>query len=138
MGGVIYMVTTVLICCLYYFTKRFDISLDIYQYSNPFVIISSCGLLLWAANLKIKNFTIINYISGSAFAVYLFHQYPFDNRFFEAYSMVIYETFSGIWYLCVMLVYLIAVFLFAIILDQPRKWIWDMMHKGFYNIYQKN
>ena len=46
---------------------------NILYHSNIFVILTAAFLLIFFANLKMKNIRFINYISSSTFAVYLFH-----------------------------------------------------------------
>ena len=101
----------------------------IFNYINPFVIAAASFLLLTFANLPeiqnrlIRKFTL--WLGASCFAVYLFHvgtSYS-SNVFFNTVHTLFHKFPSPLDYL-VVLIFLIIVFLIAIILDQPRKFIW--------------
>lgn len=60
----------------------FELPIFTFSYINPFVIWTSIGILLQFQGIKIKSNKYINWISKSAFAVYIIHQSPFIARVF--------------------------------------------------------
>lgn len=97
-------------------------------YSNPFVIIGALFMLLWFSKCNIKNNTIINFIAKSSFAGYLFHANP--NIFLSYYKPMIenaYASYSGIIALLIISVIVLAWYSAGIIIDQPRRLIWNFI-----------
>ena len=120
-GGVIYMTTIVLNTVWFLMGHE-----GAYQYCNPLVILGSLGLLLFFNNLKINSNKIINWVAKSAFAVFLLHTNPnIGIPYFQKYVKILYNEHSGIDCLFMILILLILIYLLAIILDQPRKYLWN-------------
>lgn len=105
------------------------ISPILFNYINPLVIASASCLMVIFANMpaligKYKS-KIILWFSSSCFAAYLLHvgtTYS-SNAYFDAIRNI-YE--GQIWSIGLLWVgmFILFVFLLAVILDQPRKWIW--------------
>lgn len=125
------------LCCLFnalLYTLTVYFRLDvltsmIFNYINPLVIASSALLLLTFANMpdiKNKFFRIlILWLGPSCFAAYLLHVGTNLSR--NAYTEMmreLYDIFPGpigfVYAVCC----IIAIFLSAVLLDQPRKMIW--------------
>lgn len=123
-GGRIYIGCSILLTFIYIISKYVGSPLDVFMYANPIVVASSAGLVLWASDLKMKTNKTINFISKSAFGVYLFHLCPIATPYFT-YSRLIYNTYSGIEYLGLIFLFMLAIFAFSVLLDQPRKWLWS-------------
>ncbi len=128
MGGVVYLASVVLNTIGYiqqYYTHQ---SLPVLNYDNPLVILGALGLLLYFKNLEIGYSKVINWLGASSFAVYLFHGNPFIMRKVFIPSMqFFYENYSGLSCLVVMGAALAGIFLLAVLLDQPRKWLWKYL-----------
>lgn len=144
MGGVIYIISVLLLTGLFGIITIKDIQIQIYAYDNPLVICGAMGLILWASMLKIKYNRIINWVSSSVFSVYLFHMSPFTGYYYGHIFKKIYNSFSGIECLGVMLIMIIIVFFISIILDQPRKLLWKYIspklfqHKSSINLFNSS
>ena len=129
-GGLMYIGAAVINTLLYYATCMLGIPVDIYSYASPIVITGSLGLLLFFDRLKIKPDKTVNRIARSAFAVYLLHCNPAVMApVFKRYIMGIYEKTSGIECLGGILLFLMAVFCLSILIDQPRRWCWDLVSR---------
>lgn len=103
------------------------------SYANPIMIIAAAALTLLFGRLKIKYIPVINFISASAFAAYLFHYDPHILLdYFCKISQRIYADFSGLGCLGVELLFIVVVFIISVILDQPRKYLWNKINQLFF------
>lgn len=82
--GVIYLLSALCCAVTYYIFAKREISLQVFNYINPFVVIGSAALLILFSSVKIKHSKIINFISASSFAVYLLHTNPIYFRHFSS------------------------------------------------------
>lgn len=99
----------------------------VFNYTSPLVIIASISLLLTFYKMKFQS-RFVNWIAASSFAVFLFHGAPALNMiFFKANCVDIYNNFSGTMCLLYMFLFLIAVFICAVLLDQIRIVIWEKL-----------
>lgn len=103
--------------------KSFPV-IDMYSYINPLVILASVFLLLMFSRINLKS-AFINWTASSCFAVYLLHMNDnLRDRFFKVYIKQIYELYDGLICLIYIGIALIAIFFFAILIDQVRKYVW--------------
>ncbi len=128
-GGVIYIVSVFINVALYCLLSKTGAHQYIFNYTNPLVICGAAGLLLQFNVIKIKPNKVINWIAASAFAVYLFHSEPHIFPHFLSMIKATYISYSGISVILYILLELIGVFVIAILLDQPRKFIWKTISK---------
>ena len=131
LGGVIYFVS---VCCnalLFYMLVQLDITrFNVIAYSNPFVVMGATGLVMWVAQLKMQYSYWINFIAASSFAVYLFHtNFIVIESLYRPLMVSLYAKFDGLACILVMFVVLWVVFMLAVLLDQPRKWLWNIIWK---------
>lgn len=100
------------------------------SYVNPFCILSAVGLLCYFATISgnWKN-KAVNYIAGSAFAVYLLHANFALMPIFLEKAREIYQNNDGIQYFALIFLFLVAVFAISVLWDQPRRWLWIMIAK---------
>lgn len=104
------------------------------SYANPIMILAAASTLMLFANLKVRQSAVLNFVAASAFAAYLFHYDPnILQKHFCRISQTIFETHDGISCIVLMIAYLVIVFLIAILLDQPRKWLWKVIEKAFFS-----
>ena len=90
------------------------------------------GLIMWTGQLRIQSSRLINFIASSSFAVYLLHQNPtICDITFRPLMKSIYEHFNGPVCLAVEFVVLVLIFALAVLLDQPRKCIWNCLWRTF-------
>lgn len=117
------VVFTVTGFCANYFGGKY-ISDHLLYYNNPLVVMGSLSLLLAFDGMYFRS-RAINWLAASSFAIYLFHQNPnLSARYYIATVIDLYKHTDGI--ICILLIFLFMVFVacLAILLDQPRKWIW--------------
>lgn len=91
-----------------------------FNYTCPFVIISSVSLLLCFSKITFYS-KAINYIASSAISVYLFHQNHFINSKFREIAIQIFNNNGSITYFIMIFLYIICMFIIAVMLDQIRK-----------------
>lgn len=102
--------------------------IDSYAYCSPFVVMGAAGIIMWCAQLKIKYSKVINFIAKSSFAVFLFHTNPnIGEPVFRSLMQHFYNSFNGMTCLAVIFVILVLIFVLAVALDQPRKWLWNKL-----------
>ena len=92
-------------------------------YNNPLVILSSCCILSLFANMRLAYNKVVNYVAASMLPVYLIHDGGnVGAALFEMIGewWISLSTFSFFMHI---LLFIIVLFSFAILIDQPRKWL---------------
>ena len=108
---------------------RSTLLFKVFGYTNPLVIISSLSLLLYFSKLKI-NSRLINWLAASSFAAYLLHANPnIFSKYFASHIRLISSLFNGIDFSIVLLLYLVGVFISAVLIDQIRIFCWNKVCK---------
>lgn len=121
----VYPVATFASFVLFIILSRWEKGGFVLSYVSPLIIIAALALLSFFSNLKVRYSRFVNYVAKSSFAVYLFHTAPaMYVTGYLAFCHAIYDRFSGLKALVVMTLGLMLVFIIAIILDQPRKYLW--------------
>lgn len=110
--------------------RRFwGLPISIIAYTNPLVIGLGLYMVILFSKLKFQN-RLINWIARSSFAVFLLHtNYHICLPYFKNHINYSYSSFSGITCLVVISSYLITVFVIAVLLDQPRIYIYNKLIK---------
>lgn len=96
------------------------------NYTCPFNIAACAGLVMYVANLRPRHSRTVNFVASSVFAVYLVHcctGWATDE--YLKMARAIYDGHSGIGYLAVIVLFMTAVFLGSILIDQLRKILWN-------------
>jgi len=133
MGGVVYGLSIVCNSMLYIVLMFVIGKIHVFSYVNPIVIAGSVGLLIFFKNIKIAISPIINFVSASSFAVFLLHTNPnIGKPIFQPLIIYIYESTNGFTTLFEIAIVLIMVYILAIILDQPRKLLWQKIQMRFF------
>lgn len=122
---------------IYYFdasTGAFMFSGICLSYANPIMIVAASALILLFSRIKIRYNPVVNFISASAFAAYLFHHDPYIlTDYFCRISQMIYSDFNGIACIGVEMLFIIGVFMLSVVLDQPRKLFWSKIDSCVFN-----
>ena len=96
---------------------------------NPLVVISSVFFMLFFSKMNFQS-KAINYLSRSAFAVYLFH---LNTKIWDGFLETCYNTFtihkggSGI---VLVFCFLLVIYIVSILIDQIRLLCWKPIGKG--------
>lgn len=95
------------------------------SYASPFVILASISLLVLFTKFRFQS-KIVNQLGASAFAVYLIHVNSYV--MYPAILLpvrTIYSKLNALESAIIIPVYLIAIFLFCVLLDRVRQLIWE-------------
>ena len=109
----------------------------IFLYINPLAVLASVFFLLFFSKIELNNRTI-NYLSRSAFAVYLFH---LNAKIWDAFRDTCYDIYTsntGSSAFLLVFCFLVSVFIVAIIIDQIRLLCWRPVGKGLTVLLEKN
>ena len=128
-GGVVYLISVLVNVLLYYVLMKMDVQrIHTTGYVNPLVIIGAAGLIMWASQLRIRQSRLINSVALSSFAVFLLHMNPnISDSLFKPFMISLYERFDGVMCLIVEFLVLVLIFALAVLLDQPRKLLWNYL-----------
>lgn len=133
-GGMLYVVCTlgtVLLCVAYI---GYGGLLDPISYASPFVVGGALGLLLFTAKMKIGYSKVINWIGASSFAVFLLHGAPtIGEPIYKPLMQYLFNDNNELKCLLLMGVALLGIYFMAILLDQPRKWLWNLISSKYDN-----
>lgn len=98
------------------------------DYTCPTVILAALGLVMWVATMKPRVNGVVNFVAASCFSVYLVHICNEWTRFwYKAGARMIFDRWSGVEYFAVIIAYMLAVFVFAVGVDQLRKISWNLI-----------
>lgn len=113
---------------LYIIQVYSGVKLGVFSYINPLVVISSIFLFRLFSGLKLGYNYILNFIARSVFSVFLLNTqtYLFEHVF-KSTVKDIYYNYDGFVCLLMLFSYIIGFFIAAILLDQPRKWLWKAL-----------
>ncbi len=89
-------------------------------------------MVMWFSKINIQPNKTINVIAKSAFAAYLFHATPAiaQNIYFPIVNKV-YNLTDGLLSLLGIIAIILIFFSVGILLDQPRKWMWQKLSNRF-------
>ena len=131
-GGILYILTIAINTFIYYTLTIYHLPGNTYSYVNPFVIIGALGILGYFGSLHLKSNKLINWMAKSSFAVYLFHTNPNIVPMFKSVVVKLYDSFSGFECIGTISGLLILIFVIAILIDQPRRWLWTLLSKAIF------
>ena len=93
-------------------------------YNGPAVLLASALFFLAFRYMKFQS-RAVNYIAGSAFAVYLFHMHPLMRDNYARACRYLFNNFGTLEYIALIAAMIIGVFCFAVLVDQLRRELWD-------------
>lgn len=135
----LYFIVSILIAVLEFYRLQRDAEWHIIAYSSPLVIVSSVCLFLSFAKMELSHSRVINYISASAFAAYLFHYHEdILHRYYTEYISCWFATNDFLHFLLYTGSWILFIFVSAVCIDQLRIVIWAIFEKIVSNIPSKN
>ena len=127
-----FIISVVVMSVAYYLSAFFQLdylTVRILRYDQPLVIISALSLVVYFSKLDFTS-KFVNWVASSSFAVFLLHTNPnLCRQYFSPVVRWLYENNNGIGCLTQIFLFLVIVFIMAIILDQPRKYLWSKIEK---------
>ena len=101
----------------------------LFTYTNPLVIIQSLSLLLLFNKIHIQC-SWINWVAASCVAVYLLHANELVLRtYYAPFIHRLNENYSTLQFILLSFFFMVMIFAVAVLLDQPRKWIWTKISR---------
>ena len=97
------------------------------SYSSPLVIVGTVCLFMFFANLSISYNSIINWVASSMLPVYLIHEGGNVSHWYYSQIGTWIKELSINEFIIHTILLIIILFIFAILIDQPRKWIWKLL-----------
>ena len=129
MGGVLFICTVLINSGLQVICYK--VPLPVMVYDNPLVVLGALGLFLYFNGLHIKYSSFINFVAKSSFAVFLLHTNPnIGEPIYKPLCISIFESYSGVECLVAFLLLLMGIYVSAILLDVPRRYIWKRLSGG--------
>ena len=123
-----YILFSIMIVGIAILQIRYDFGRSLlWSYDSPLVLASSTCLFLFFSNLKVKYNKWINFLGASTLAVLLFHILPGSN--YSEFHKLIYNSMSGIQVIGFSAIVVVAYFIAAVLIDQPRKFIFNRLSK---------
>lgn len=89
-------------------------------YCNPVLVLSAASLFMFFVKLDIGHINVINWIASSVFAVFIFHTKEPVVGWLEEFNLAKLSTLPYFEYLSLMFVILVAIFMFAVLMDKLR------------------
>ena len=110
-------------------TLKGGITKSVYGYLNPIVMLQTIYLFLFFSKLKIGQIRGVNIAAASAFSVYCLHHHPYIEKVYDNFGKLInqYTSIS----LLLALGFFTSIYLFCMILDPLRQFLFERMVKGF-------
>lgn len=109
------------------------------RYTCPLNITASLGLIVYFANMKMRHNVLINFVAASVFSVYLCH--ICNNWTWNLYKATCQDAYYDMpttKYFIFIILFIIGVFLFGIIIDQIRKFVWNLIENTYcFNQFNK-
>lgn len=99
----------------------------LWVYNSPLVYASSICLFMFFCQLHISSSKVINFFAASAFAVLLLHMSLFAQ--YQNICKSIYCKYDGVVCIGITLCFILCVYLFSTIIDQPRKILYSLFFK---------
>jgi len=101
-----------------------------FNYNDPLAITAASGLILCFSRIEMRPNNAINFVAASAFAVYLLHCSPFA---FSTLFVPIIQASNSHLGLAGVILAIVVIYIMAIVLDQPRKWLWRIIVQKLFN-----
>lgn len=94
------------------------------NYTNPLTILGSCFLLLFFSRLNFQS-RVINWLAAGSLSVYILHQCLLVRPVYKEVVQHLYNENSLLLFGLFTLLFLMGVYLVAVLVDQLRAWSWN-------------
>lgn len=117
-----FIACTLVLAILSMVTMRLGMKSGIYGYLNPLIIIESVFLFQFFRKTNFGHVRWINFMASSAFAAFLLHCNPYIGKYYNMAFAKLHEYDCA---LLLVLLYIAAVFVIAVLVDKVRMLIWN-------------
>lgn len=118
------------ICSLMIWIGYVYVGSKVFYYSNPLNVIASFSLFLFFVQKEFQN-NFINWVSASTLSVYIIHITSPVNDILTSYDLRIFNDYGYGEYLIKVSACIIGVFIFGILFDKIRSFIFDISCMGY-------
>lgn len=128
----VYLLCAVVLAGLGFAAAYFEVNggqIHVIAYNNPIVILESAALLLLFTSFRFRS-KAINFVSASAFSVFLLHLNPFF--YFQVFKPTIFSfgrDYPAVAAFFLIATFVLGVYVLAILLDQIRILVWKQIEK---------
>lgn len=98
------------------------------NYLSPYCILYSLAMILYFSKVNLQN-KYINWFAASSFAVFLLHTNPNVVWHYKKIFLGLYNVMDGMIYWLTTFVFLLLVFIVAVLIDQLRILAWNFVYK---------
>lgn len=128
MGGgkllALYLLTVLVgVACFLFMLAQGRVKGYFFSYNSPFVILGSLCLVLLFSRFRLQS-RFINWMAASSLSIYLLHIHPLVYPHFKALFVALHARFSGLAFLLLALLCLLAIGFACILSDQVRIFCW--------------
>jgi len=104
----------------------------VFVYTSPIVIMQSVAMFMFFKNVRMRS-RFINWLGASSLAALFVHGFCSAKPFLHM-CVKIYSSYGGVQCLLLLLAFMSAIFLVAVLLDQPRLWLWNRVSRAVPNV----
>jgi len=103
-----------------------QLSSRIFTYTSPMIIIQSIAMFMFFKNIKLRSNRFVNWLGASSLAVLIVHGYLGCEPFLSKVRYI-YQSFDGLLCIVVMFLFMLAVYILAVVIDQFRIVCWNKL-----------
>jgi len=137
---IIFVLSSALLAAVSYFVCDIDssgyVKRCLFAYNNPLVILAALSLLLLFQQTKIQS-SIINWAAASCFAIYLITENINVRELYFEHANALYVRGPFFSSFLLLMLYVLAVFVLSILIDQVRKFVWSKIEQKIPEVYFK-
>lgn len=124
----IYLAVSLLSALLFWLGyKWLGMGFHLNQYDSPLAVVAALYFLLAFSKMRFSS-RMVNWLSASAFAIYLIHVHSLVYPSFNNGVGQIRDQY-GVYSVGILLVFILLVAIVCIMIDKPRIWLWNQMNK---------
>ena len=128
----IYLAIAIFTTIVAFFVQRYNIPVlwRFYIYTSPFVIISALHFMLFFTKIQFSN-KIVNWVASSCFGIYLLHSNSYLAKpYYDNIILNWFENSDRVTFMMKSAIFIITVFVCAILLDKIRGYIWGYLTRN--------
>ena len=96
------------------------------NYISPYCIIFAMSMILLFSKIRLQS-NFVNWVGASSFAVFLIHTNPNTVNHFKDFILMLYKHYSVLPFWSLTILFLVLLFMVAVLIDQLRIKLWNMV-----------